>query len=129
MLVPSVPAEPGRPCPAGLLGGLDGSCYELGSDGALGTDVVASASVETQQGQLTVALEMTSEGIDRFNTLAAPCFQQVDPCPMGQLAIVAAGHVVSAPSITQPAFEADQIMISGDFDADEAEAIAAAMTG
>jgi hypothetical protein len=129
VLVPSVPAEPGRPCPAGLLGGLDGSCYDLGSDGALGTDVVAAASVETQQGQLTVALEMTSEGIDRFNTLAALCFQQVDPCPTGQLAIVAAGHVVAAPTVYEPAFEADQIMINGNFDADEAEAIAEAITG
>jgi hypothetical protein len=129
VLAPGVPAEPGRPCPAGLLGGLDGSCYDLGSDGALGTDGVASATVETQQGQITVALEMTSEGIDRFNALAAACFQWIDPCPTGQVAIVAAGHVVSAPTITEPEYEADQITISGDFDADEAEAIAAAIAG
>jgi hypothetical protein len=129
VLVPGIPPEPGQPCAAGLLGGLDGSCYDLGSDGALGTDVVASATAEVLNGQHAVEVAMTSEGIERFNTLAAACFQRVDPCPAGQVAIVAAGHVVAAPIVNEPAFEADEITINGNFDADEAEAIAAAIAG
>lgn len=128
VLAPEIPAEPGRPCPAGLLGSMDGLCYDLGSDGALDTEVVASATVEIQDGQHIVALEMTSEGIDLFNDLAEACFRQAASCPTGRVAIVAAGRVVAAPTVNEPSFEADQISISVGSDPDEAEEIAAAIS-
>lgn len=130
VVIASVPmTEPGATCPPGMVGGLDGSCYELDSESAVDFDAVASAEVETAHGQPTVALVLTGNGIDSFNALAEACVDLVDPCATGRIAIVADGVVVSAPSILEPEFEADAISISGDFDRDEAQAIADALAG
>jgi preprotein translocase subunit SecD len=57
-----------------------------------------------------------ADGIDQFNAVAAQCYAASATCPSGQLAIVLDGRVISAPTIQQPAFDADQIQISGSFD-------------
>jgi preprotein translocase subunit SecD len=49
--------------------------------------------------------------------------------PLGQLALLVDGEVVTAPTITEPSYRRDQIQIAGTFDEDEAEALAAALAG
>jgi preprotein translocase subunit SecD len=90
--------------------------------------IVKTASADIQNGQWLVRLEMRggADGIDKFNEIAAKCFQAADPevCPTGQLAIVLDSVVQSAPSINDSTFAADQISISGSFDESEAKDLA-----
>jgi hypothetical protein len=120
------PAAAGA-CGRDAVGGLDGQCYELGTDGP-GLDAVATAEARLEDGQHLVALELTDDGIDEFNALAATCFPPTATCPVGRVAIVVDDRVVSAPTVHEAEFAADQISISGEFDEAEAEAIADALT-
>ncbi|MEQ1787632.1 MAG: hypothetical protein ABL966_11305 [Acidimicrobiales bacterium] len=108
----------------------DGACFDLTSGAGLdGSDLVATAAAElTAAGDWSVALELTPDGIDAFNELAASCFDSSATCPTGQLAIVVDGIVVSAPSIQQPSFERDQIQISGSFTEADATQLASALS-
>lgn len=45
-------------------------------------------------------------------------------CPTGQVAILLDGEVLSAPTVQQPSFERDQIVIAGEFTEPEATDIA-----
>ena len=106
----------------------DDSLYQLGPTLATGR-IVKTASADIQNGQWLVALEMRSgeDGIDKFNEIAASCYDQApDPqvCPSGRLAIVLDSVVQSAPSINEPNYEADQISISGSFSESEAKDLA-----
>jgi len=106
----------------------DDSLYQLGPTLATGR-IVKTASADIQNGQWLVALEMRSgeDGIDKFNEIAASCYDQApDPqvCPSGRLAIVLDSVVQSAPSINEPSYEADQISISGSFSESEAKDLA-----
>jgi preprotein translocase subunit SecD len=110
------------------LPGADGTTvYMLGPSLATGR-IVKTASADIQNGQWLVRLEMRggADGIDKFNEIAAKCFQAADPavCPTGQLAIVLDSVVQSAPSINDSTFAADQISISGSFDESEAKDLA-----
>ena len=111
------------------LAGADGaSVYALGPTLATGR-IVKTAQADIQNGQWMVRLEMRggANGIDKFNEIAASCFQQApDPqvCPTGQLAIVLDSVVQSAPSITEPSYTADAITISGSFNESEAKDLA-----
>jgi hypothetical protein len=117
-------------CGRDQLGGLDGQCYELGDDGP-GLDAVATARSALPEGDPSggpvVEVELTDAGLDEFNALAAECHELTAVCPMGQVAIVADDVVVSAPTIVVPEFDADDILISGDFDTDDTETIADAL--
>jgi preprotein translocase subunit SecD len=111
------------------LAGTDGSTvYALGPTLATGR-IVKTAQADIQNGQWMVRLEMRggANGIDKFNEIAASCYQQApDPevCPTGQLAIVLDSVVQSAPSITESSYTADQITISGSFTESEAKDLA-----
>jgi preprotein translocase subunit SecD len=110
------------------LAGADGSTvYQLGPSLATGR-IVSTAAADIQNGQWQVNLEMRGgeDGIDKFNEIAARCYQAADPavCPTGQLAIVLDSVVQSAPSINNPTFAPDQISISGDFGESEAKDLA-----
>ncbi len=65
------------------------------------------------------------QGIDQFNEVADLCFN-ADPevCPTRRLAVVLDHNVISAPSINAQRFSRDQIVISGDFEEDEARLLA-----
>ncbi len=65
------------------------------------------------------------QGIDQFNEVADLCFN-ADPevCPTRRLAVVLDHTVISAPSINAQRFSRDQIVISGDFEEDEARLLA-----
>lgn len=99
------------------LPGADGeSVYVLGPTLATGS-IVKTASAELPGTEWIVALEMRggADGIDKFNEIAAQCFNAADPqvCPTGRLAIVLDSVVQSAPSINEPSYSADEISISG----------------
>jgi preprotein translocase subunit SecD len=68
-----------------------------------------------------------ADGIDQFNAVAAQCYAASATCPTGQLAIVLDGRVISAPTIQQPSFQADQIQISGSFDEGGAKDLATSL--
>jgi len=111
-----------------VVAGADGTTvYQLGPALATGR-IVKTASADIQNGQWFVSLEMRGgeDGIDRFNEIAAQCFQASDPavCPTGQLGIVLDSVVQSAPSINEPTFSPDDISISGSFTESEAKDLA-----
>jgi preprotein translocase subunit SecD len=65
------------------------------------------------------------DGIDKFNEVAAFCFTGDQTiCPTRQLAVVLDHKVISAPSIRAGRFLRDQIVISGDFEEEEARLLA-----
>lgn len=98
--------------------------YRLGPAEATG-EILSGASAQLQGvGQWAVAVEVRGDSIDEFNAIAAECFNGAPTCPTRQLAIVLDGRVVSAPSINAPAFNADEISISGDFTEGEAKDLA-----
>lgn len=76
-------------------------------------------------------------GVDQFNAAATLCFNGDVRCPPtqlstgelgpGRLAIVLDSEVVSAPLIQQPVFPRDGIVITGDFEEEEARDLASVL--
>ena len=119
----TTPEEDTDPAAEVVLPDQDGTArYVLGPTTVLG-NAVSTASAEFP-GEWTVRLEMTSEGIGGFNTLAGECYNRQPTCPTGLLAITLDGEVVTAPTIQTPTFERDQISISGSFGEGEAKDLA-----
>lgn len=106
------------------------TCYRLPDEPAAGADIVeeAEAALDPVSGW-RVDLVFTEDGIAAFNSVAAVCSQFGPTCPLGQLALLVDGEIVTAPTITQPSFERDQIVVSGEFSRDEAEDLADALAG
>lgn len=82
----------------------------------------ARATLNGQTTEWTVSpiFKGGADGIGLFNAVAAKCFAGDPTCPAGasgpgRLAIVLDGRVISAPSINESSFQADQIQISGNF--------------
>lgn len=105
------------------------STYQVGPVSLTGNALSGAAASVTQAGQWVVSptFKGGSDGIDQFNAVAAQCYNRQSTCPTGQLAIVLDGRVISAPVIQQPAFQADQIQISGSFDEGSAKDLATAL--
>jgi hypothetical protein len=103
-----------------------GGCYALGPGL---TDAVESGvpGFSAQNEMWSISLTLTEQGIARFNDLAASCAELAATCPTGQIAIVVADVVYSAPTIQQPSFERDQIQITGNFTETEARQLAEAI--
>lgn len=106
------------------------SCYLLPDVPALRTDVIeeAEASMTPTDGW-QVDLLLTGDGIDAFNVVAARCYPPSPTCPLGQLALVVDDEIVTAPTLQQPSFERDQIVVTGDLTEDDAQSIADALAG
>jgi preprotein translocase subunit SecD len=103
--------------------------YLLGPTTVLGNAVSTARASFDGVSEWYVDLEMTGEGIEGWNTLAAECYAGGPTCPgllgaQGQLAITLDGEVVSAPTVNSPSFERDQISISGAFSEGEAKDLA-----
>ena len=129
-------AGPPPPCGPGRLADPEGvACYLLADDAAVGTDAVDSAEaspalVRTDgQEAWQVDLVLTEDGIEAFNTAAAACYDRLAACPLGQLALVVDGEVVFAPAVQEPSFDRDAISVSGDYDEDQARALATTLAG
>jgi preprotein translocase subunit SecD len=107
--------------------GLIVSRFLLGPTELTG-ETLASASAGLDQSgiawQVNPVFKAGADGIDRFNAVAAKCVAADPTCPTSQLAIVLDSEVISAPTIQQPEFERDQIVISGDFDESSAKNLA-----
>lgn len=139
-----VSPEPAPPEEPVTLADAEGVAYALGPALATG-DLVEAAEAATQpalQSTLpapgdTQAVDWTveltlhpgAEGIDAFNEIAAGCAAMGDECPTGRLAIVVDTRVVSAPMISEPSFERDQIRVSGSFDEEQARDLAFTLSG
>ncbi len=91
-------------------------------------DTLAGASAGLDQSgiawQVNPVFKAGENGIDQFNRVATECVSGAATCPTTQLAIVLDSGVISAPTIQQPTFERDQIVISGDFDEASAKNLA-----
>ena len=105
--------------------GIDGLAYTVGPSGAQGGVFVRkSAGVSLDEtGNWQVTVDLTSDGNDDWNVLAAQCFAAQPTCPTGQLAIVLDNVVQSAPNVNQPAFDRG-VSITGRFSEDEARSLA-----
>jgi hypothetical protein len=97
--------------------------YQLGPSAATGA-IVSAAEPSLENGQWEVRLELTVDGIDEFNAVAAQCNARSESCSTGQLAIVLDSEVITAPSISQPSYDRDAIVVSGTFDEAEARDLA-----
>ncbi len=99
--------------------------YQLGPAQATGQIVSGAAAELGQNGQWAVKLDIKGgDAIDSFNAIAAQCNAGAETCPSRQLAIVLDSEVVSAPTISQPSYERDQIQITGNFSQKEAKDLA-----
>ncbi len=98
----------------GCTDGVIDFLYGLGPAALDGSAFESARAVESQGGWLVnPVLKQGATGIDLFNATAAHCAAKDETCPTGQLAIVIDGVVISAPTIQQARFEADQIQIMG----------------
>ena len=78
--------------------------------------VVSNATAEEfQPGNWLINLEFDDEGVMRANEQFASCFEVEPECPLQQLAIIANGELISAPTV-QTIDAADGIVVLGDFD-------------
>jgi len=115
-----------------ILPSIDGSFLCLGPTLLTGTAVeTASASIGggalVEGGtawQVNPTFREGPEGIDLFNQAAQICNGLAPECPSGRLAIALDGLVQSDPSINVPFFSRDQIQITGNFMAEEAQDLA-----
>lgn len=112
-----------RPDPAGE------SCYRLGDEPTLGTDIIEDAVASEAQsvsGEAAWQVDLTlgAGGIDAFNDVAAECFRLTAACPSGRLALVVDDEIVTAPTIAAESFARDEISVSGNFTEDEARSVA-----
>jgi hypothetical protein len=118
--------------PCGSFGGVPDRrselCYELGDPIPPEGMLEAAEAVLAPDGA-SVHLTLTTDGIARFNDLAATCFARAPSCPSGQVAVLSGGQVVSAPAVMAESFERDQIQLSGDWTRDEADALVAQILG
>ena len=121
--VSEITADPAAP--GAVLAGIDGSTYALGASAAQGDVFVRkSAGVSLDQtGNWQVTVDLTDEGNDDWNRLAASCFGGDPTCPSGRLAIVLDNVVQSAPTVNQPSFPGG-VSITGSFTEDEARSLA-----
>ncbi len=102
--------------------------YLLGPAALDGTAIeTAHRAKQVDPPSVEIVFRPGIDGIGRFNRVAAMCFDRAETCPTSQLAIVLDGRVLSAPMIQLPEFERDQIQISGDFDEQSANALAASL--
>jgi SecD-like export protein len=111
-----------------LVTDVDGMCLTLNTDDGVDTGIVESAAPEPSvgTGAYEVAVVLTTPGVDRFNLLASECYSGFDHCPTRQLAIVADGYVVSAPTIEQPEFDRDGLVVTSGTNMTETQATAIA---
>ena len=99
--------------------------YQLGPAQATGRIVSGATAGLGNAGAWEVRLNIKGgDAINSFNAIAAQCNAKAATCPSGQLAIVLDSNVVSAPTISQPSYQRDQIVISGSFKEKQAKDLA-----
>ena len=114
-----------EPSKQAILEGRDGLVYFTGPSQADGQVFANDAAAQISSGSwvVSVGLRGGASGEDKWNLLAAQCFQKAATCPTGQIAIVLDGVVISAP-VVQTANFSGSVQISGDFKEAEAKDLA-----
>jgi preprotein translocase subunit SecD len=114
-----------EPSKQAILEGRDGLVYFTGPSQADGQVFANDAAAQINSGSWVVAVGLRdgASGEDKWNLLAAQCFQKAATCPTGQIAIVLDGVVISAP-VVQTANFSGSVQISGDFKEAEAKDLA-----
>ena len=114
-----------EPSKQAILEGRDGLVYFTGPSQADGQVFAIDAAAQISSGSWVVAVGLRggASGEDKWNLLAAQCFQKAATCPTGQIAIVLDGVVISAP-VVQTANFSGSVQISGDFKEAEAKDLA-----
>lgn len=128
----STPGEVAGGCTGEQVPQFDGpgdeptACHDLGPADVDGSSVKEAEALLDGIGNWSVGLTLREgdEGIDTFNELASACFDRVESCPTGQVAIVLDDVVASAPTVNEPTFERDAITISGGFSESDAKSLA-----
>ncbi|MEI6742714.1 MAG: protein translocase subunit SecD [bacterium] len=126
---PSVPQQDismtNEPTKQAVLEGRDGRVYFAGPSQADGQVFANDAAAQINNGSWVVAVGLRdgASGEDKWNALAAQCFQKAATCPTGQIAIVLDGTVISAPVVQTANFNGS-VQISGDFKEAEAKDLA-----
>ena len=111
-----------------------GARYLLGPSVLTG-DALSDAGADffDYQWQISLALKAGQNGIQAFNSVSTQCYFGSESCPQlpgftnGRLAIVLDGKIITAPQIRAPEFQRDAIVISGDYEKEEAENVALAL--
>ena len=128
-VAPSAPQQDismtNEPSKQAILEGRDGLVYFTGPSQADGQVFATDAAAQISSGSWVVAVGLRggASGEDKWNLLAAQCFQKAATCPTGQIAIVLDGVVISAP-VVQTANFSGSVQISGDFKEAEAKDLA-----
>ena len=128
-VAPSAPQQDismtNEPSKQAILEGRDGLVYFTGPSQADGQVFANDAAAQISSGSWVVAVGLRggASGEDKWNLLAAQCFQKAAACPTGQIAIVLDGVVISAP-VVQTANFSGSVQISGDFKEAEAKDLA-----
>ena len=128
-IAPSAPQQDismtNEPSKQAILEGRDGLVYFTGPSQADGQVFANDAAAQISSGSWVVAVGLRggASGEDKWNLLAAQCFQKAATCPTGQIAIVLDGVVISAP-VVQTANFSGSVQISGDFKEAEAKDLA-----
>ena len=114
-----------EPSKQAILEGRDGLVYFTGPSQEDGQVFANDAAAQISSGSWVVAVGLRggASGEDKWNLLAAQCFQKAATCPTGQIAIVLDGVVISAP-VVQTANFSGSVQISGDFKEAEAKDLA-----
>jgi len=114
-----------EPSKQAILEGRDGLVYFTGPSQADGQVFANDAAAQISSGSWVVAVGLRggASGENKWNLLAAQCFQKAATCPTGQIAIVLDGVVISAP-VVQTANFSGSVQISGDFKEAEAKDLA-----
>ncbi len=114
-----------EPSKQAILEGRDGLVYFTGPSQADGQVFAIDAAAQISSGSWVVAVGLRggASGEDKWNLLAAQCFQKAATCPTGPIAIVLDGVVISAP-VVQTANFSGSVQISGDFKEAEAKDLA-----
>lgn len=119
-----LPTTPTPPTGSDVLRTIDGGACLVGPPAGSGEIFGrGSASVEFSgtQGWVVVA-DLTGDGEQAWNAIAAQCFSGTERCPSKQLAIVLDDVVQSAPTVQSPSFSGS-VSISG-MDESEARSLA-----
>jgi len=126
---PAVPQQDismtNEPSKQAILESRDGRVYFTGPSQADGQVFANDAAAQINSGSWVVAVGLRdgASGEDKWNLLAAQCFQKAATCPTGQIAIVLDGVVISAPVVQTANFNGS-VQISGDFKEAEAKDLA-----
>ena len=126
---PSVPQQDismtNEPTKQAVLEGRDGRVYFAGPSQADGQVFANDAAAQINNGSWVVAVGLRdgASGEDKWNALAAQCFQKAATCPTGQIAIVLDGVVISAPVVQTANFNGS-VQISGEFKEAESKDLA-----